>query len=104
MRVLIAAACLAATTSLAFAHGDAMWIQLGSYRGADGVHCCGKQDCFRVPRESAQAGPNGYVVNWRGRDYTIPYQQALVSENDDFWVCEKGDQTPRCFFAPPMGA
>lgn len=104
MRFLLAAACVAASSSLALAHGDAMWIQLGMYKGPDGAHCCGIDDCHRIPRALAHAGPQGYEVEWRGRSYTIPYPQTLVSENDDFWVCEKGDQTPRCFFAPPMGA
>lgn len=104
MKLTLAAAILAIGATAALAHGDAEWIQRGSYEGPDGVHCCGVNDCHRLALNTVKITAGGYAVEWRGRTFTIPFSQAQLSENEDFWICEKSDFTPRCFFAPPVGS
>ena len=50
-RVTLAAVLVAATLSLASAHGPAEWIQRGGYRNAAGELCCGDRDCFEISGE-----------------------------------------------------
>jgi len=87
---------LALMSTPAAAHDH--WINRGDYKGSDGQHCCGPNDCFRVPGDRIKATPRGYVL----LDYneTVPYSQAIPSEDRSFWRCKKWDGSRRCFFAP----
>jgi len=78
------------------------WISRGAYRSPiDGSGCCGTGDCFIVPATDMQSTPAGWRISSTGE--TIPFAEAQMSEDGQFWRCKKLDQSRRCFFAPPMG-
>ena len=85
----------------ALAHGEAWWIERGGYRNAEGVSCCGPNDCWRLPAGAVGRVPGGFRV--RGR-ITIPEDRAIPSPDDGYWMCVNVQGVPRCFFAPFPGA
>lgn len=95
---------VAVISGRAFGHGDAQWIANGQYRGADGLICCGKNDCVQVPDDSVRATRGGYVFSLPGGIATVPFRDVLISEDEHFWICLRTDGTIRCVFAPPLGA
>lgn len=99
---LLLLALLAAqlSASSVVAHGDAEWIE----RSKRFSFCCGPNDCHRVPATTVRMNGAGYVLLWRGASTVIPFERALPSENEHFWLCEDPRQIVRCFFAPPLGS
>ena len=88
----------------ASAHGAAEWIQRGDYKGPDGISCCGVSDCHRLDNSAVRTSEEGYVIQWNVLRLVVPFNQVRWSENNYFWICLRPDLTPRCFFAPPVGA
>jgi hypothetical protein len=86
----------------ALAHGDAAWIQ----NHPEHSWCCGPDDCHALDPAAVTAGPRGFVVTWRGTDYTIPYAEAKPSIDGRYWLCEGWEENAqfiRCFFNPLAG-
>jgi hypothetical protein len=91
------AAVLVVTSAAAHDH----WINVGRYRSPqDGSLCCGESDCVLVPEAGVRVSPGGYTLP---SGETIPFAEALVSEDGQFWRCKRPDGTRRCFFAPRGG-
>jgi len=97
-RTVLVAVLVAATFSLASAHGPAEWIQRGGYRNAVGELCCGERDCFELAGDDVGVTASGYYV--RSTRETIPFSEAQPSPDGSFWRCQWGG-TRKCFFAPP---
>jgi len=38
-----------------------------------------------------------------GNKETVPYSEALPSEDGKYWRCQRPNGTRRCFFAPLQG-
>ncbi len=43
----------------ALAHGLHAWINDGGYKGTDGLHCCGWNDCMEIAAADAKPAPDG---------------------------------------------
>ena len=97
-RVTLSAILIAATLSLASAHGPAEWIQRGGYRNAAGELCCGDRDCFEIAVDDVSITGSGYFV--RSIRETVPFSEALPSPDGHYWRCQWGGMR-KCFFAPP---
>jgi len=97
-RLTPAAVLVAATLSLAGAHGPAEWIQRGAYRNAAGELCCGERDCFELSSEDISITGAGYFV--RSIRETVPFSEAQPSPDGHYWRCQWGGAR-KCFFAPP---
>lgn len=99
-RVLLAALLLVPV--LAFAHGEAGWIQHNpNYLTATGVHCCGEQDCRRMtPEEVAEVEitSEGYVVD--GKAFPFDERGLYWSIDAGWWWCRYTGLPVRCLFAP----
>jgi hypothetical protein len=96
--VTLASAVVAATLTIAAAHGPAEWINQGGYRNAAGELCCGERDCFTHPVTDVSVTSAGYFV--RSKSETVPFSEVLPSPDGNYWRCEWGG-TRKCFFAPP---
>lgn len=113
--VLVAPLFLFTTGAL----GHDIWINRGHYRNPAGEWCCGAEDCGVVAASAVTAAKGGYSL--RGDvtygeaatgdvqdgptrhnhvDETVPYNQALPSPDGSYWLCQRPDGSPRCFFAP----
>ncbi len=78
------------------------WINRGGYKDRmSGIHCCGPADCFSVTPARITVVKDGYLVD--GSEL-VPFSEAYVSEDHDYWRCQKSDGSRRCFFAPSMGS
>jgi hypothetical protein len=97
-RLALAFVLVAATLSLASAHGPADWIQRGGYRNAAGELCCGERDCFEISGEDVTITGAGYFVH--SIRETVPFGEALPSPDGHYWRCQWGGMR-KCFFAPP---
>jgi len=97
-RLTLAAVLLAATFSLASAHGPAEWIQRGGYRNAVGELCCGERDCAELADGDITITGAGYLV--KSIRETVPFSEALPSPDGRYWRCQWGGSR-KCFFAPP---
>ena len=96
-RLALAAVLIAATFSLASAHGPAEWIQRGGYRNAAGELCCGERDCFEISGDDVTITGSGYFV--RSIRETVPFSEALPSPDGNYCRCQWGGSR-KCFFAP----
>lgn len=104
-----AGALVAAPAVQQAARAHDFWINWGGYKSPDGVHCCGPNDCEEVPAAAVAIGPGGYAVRFTSRggqavDETVPFAEALPSEDGRYWRCRRYDGTRRCFFAPQPGS
>src|SRR5436305_6806374 len=97
-RIPLAGVLIAATLSLASAHGPAEWIQHGGYKNAAGELCCGERDCFELADADVKITSAGYFVV--SMKETIPFQEATPSPDGRYWRCQWGGSR-KCFFAPP---
>ena len=100
--VLLAVAVLFGAVRASRAHdpvtGLQNWIGEGSYRGPDGVHCCGPHDCELLDPAEVQQRPDGL---WLTRfKELVPYSEATPSEDGQYWRCHRYTGERRCFFAP----
>lgn len=98
-RRLIAALMLLASPAAAhdrWADGNAVpaWVKR---------HCCGVEDVHHLRPDQVVTTANGYLVD--GVRTKIPFEQALPSEDGDYWVFYRNypDGTQSivyCFFVP----
>lgn len=78
------------------AEGRPNWIAEGAYRGKDGVHCCGPNDCELLSSSEVQIRPDGI---WLARfKELVPFEQATPSEDGKIWRCHNMSGDRRCFF------
>jgi hypothetical protein len=98
--IAIALGLAMASATPAAAHGDFDWINKGGYRNANGDHCCGKDDCFKLGANEVEQERSGYRVPSHG--VTVPYREAQRSEDGNYWICRTSAKM-RCFFAPHQG-
>jgi hypothetical protein len=101
LRLLQAAAAAFLLSAAALAHdpgGAPNWIATGDYRGPDGVHCCGPQDCAPLADGDVEVRAGGYFIKSLGEP--VPFSEAKPSEDGHYWRCRKYDGTRRCFFSP----
>jgi hypothetical protein len=95
----LSAATLALAMSAASSYSHDFWISRGHYKSpADGVHCCGDNDCFIISDTDVQPTAAGWLI--RSLSETIPYGESQTSEDGAFWRCKRSDGSRRCFFAP----
>lgn len=80
------------------AHAHDFWINHSGYKGIDGTHCCGNNDCFEIPATLMHSTAAGWLNVETGE--TVPYAETQASEDQKFWRCRKWDGSRRCFFAP----
>lgn len=99
LMVCAAFAGLFAAAGSARAHGEYQWIQNRDMRTGDA--CCGEHDCFKV--QVSYAG-GAYRFKLDGIDFSVPYSQAKVSEDGQYWACRPRPGMLRCFFAPPQSS
>jgi hypothetical protein len=97
-RLLLSGVLVAATLSLAGAHGPAEWIQRGAYRNAAGELCCGERDCAEMASDDIGITGSGYFV--KSIREMVPFTETLPSPDGHFWRCQWGGMR-KCFFAPP---
>ena len=81
----------------AFAHES--WISKGKFRNAANEWCCGDIDCVVIPKERVHPNGVGYDLVL-DRTETVPYPEALPSQDGQYWRCRRSDGSRRCFFAP----
>ena len=98
MACAVTASLIAATTA-ARAHGEFQWIQDRDKRTGDS--CCGEHDCFKVQVSYVDGA---YRFKLDEIDFSVPYSQAKVSEDSQYWACRPVPGMLRCFFAPPQSS
>jgi len=98
---LMAGACLLGASTAAIAHDS--WIARGEYRNpVTGEWCCGKHECFPIAAKNIAIGETGYEIRHLGE--SVPHNQVMTSEDNQYWRCHRHDGTRRCFFAPRPGS
>jgi len=117
MKAIMLALATTCCATPAWAHDH--WINWGGYRGPDGVHCCGPNDCEAVPDPGVKITRAGYALSYRSQflewhsggvgvpvvvNETVPFTEAQSSEDSHYWRCQRSDNTRRCFFAPQPGS
>lgn len=92
----------------ALSHGEADWIGRGGYVSpTTNVACCNVgKDCQRLDPAAVRVTGAGYAVIYSDFTVLIPFKEAQVSKDKDYWRCasESAPQHTRCFFAPLVGA
>jgi hypothetical protein len=106
-RGVLVLAVVIATSSVAFAHGDAWWIQQNpEYVDKFGYHCCSPNDCERIPESFVrQDGQDIYVLPTRQK-FRKGERGTYRSRDSSWWWC-KSRQLPAhiqplaaCIFFP----
>ncbi len=86
-----------ASIAPALAHDS--WISRGGFRGpTNGEWCCGDHDCVVIPTYLVK--PNGVGYELLATKEVVPYNEALPSQDGQYWRCHRADGSRRCFFAP----
>jgi hypothetical protein len=91
----------AALVSLVLGSGASahdIWINKERRTNAAGEWCCNTYDCAVVPEERIRITQRGYLLE---NGEMIPYQNAAMSGDGQYWHCRRPDKTTRCFFFPP---
>ena len=84
----------------AWGHGEYDWIRKGGYIGPNGSPCCGEDDCYKIRRDEVSLQDGVFhLPKWR---LTVPVKDALVSEDEHYWLCMNWDEL-RCMFSPMRG-
>lgn len=100
------AALLLGSIGVAYAHGDAWWIQSNPKT----QYCCGPDDCRPLANEAVTMTGEGYLVQWEGQEYTFAYRSPDVHASIDerFWFCnyktDLGEAITFCLFVPAWGS
>ena len=95
---VVAVLAVAATISLAGAHGAAEWIQQGGYKNGVGELCCGERDCAEISGADIKVTAGGYLIV--SINEVVPFSEATPSPTGTYWRCFWGGKR-KCFFAPP---
>jgi len=102
MRAIAALAVLVPFAALA--HSDAFWImQEPRYRDAQGIHCCGPQDCAVAPPGTVVQTLDGWRVVATGRLFRHDDRDLYDSIDSQVWLCHR-DGRDRCLFTPVAGS
>ena len=102
MTLAMPAALAAGSALLLLAHGDAVWIQRDpKYLAADGVHCCGVNDCRPAhPGEVIEQG-DAYLIAPSGQRFEDGAAGLHASIDQRYWVCLWQNRV-RCLFVPRL--
>jgi len=104
---VLATNLVVAVSAVAFAHGDAEWIQKNpEYVDKFGHHCCSPTDCERIPESFVRRdGKDIYVLPTRQK-FRKGENGTYRSRDSSWWWC-KGRQLPgqgeppaNCIFFP----
>jgi hypothetical protein len=85
--------------ALATAFSHDVWINREKRVNAQGEWCCNQHDCEPVSSEDVKENGVGFVLVSSGE--VIPYSEAQVSGDHQYWRCRRPNKTVRCFFYPP---
>jgi hypothetical protein len=103
-------AALAQFAPPACAHDDASWIQMNpDYVDRIGRHCCGPQDCERIPESYISEEGNEIVILPTGQRFKKGVIGTYPSVNNDWWWCKERAMpwlprpTAKCVFFPFHG-
>lgn len=83
------------------AHGAYAWIADHGYKGTDGLHCCGWNDCMQVPAESVRPTPDG--SGYYTQKGIISNKGVYHSRDGKAWICRFQSGPPKCLFVPGGG-
>jgi hypothetical protein len=86
-------------TALVTASAHDSWISRGKFKNAANEWCCGDIDCEVIPENRVHPNGVGYDLIL-DRTETVPYAEALPSQDGQYWRCHRPDGSRRCFFAP----
>jgi hypothetical protein len=98
LKTALSAAIVVLLFSTLPASSHDFWINHGNYTSPKGEHCCGDHDCFLVPASEMRATAAGWLIETLGE--VVPYSEAQMSKDGEFWRCKRYDGSRRCFFAP----
>jgi hypothetical protein len=76
-----------------------LWIGNQGLRNAAGEWCCGAGDCDALTPSEVTVTPQGYYLT-RFKE-TVPFAEAMPSQDGTVWRCHRPDGSRRCFFYPP---
>ena len=94
------------TAATVWAHGDAAWIMRDPrFLMRNGItHCCGPQDCERLPRGAVVLKAEGYLVLRTGQLFRREDSVRYDSIDGDYWSCQLQPDAPvHCLFTPSLG-
>ena len=86
---------------LMLVHFEYAWINDGGYKGTDGLHCCGWQDCMEVPADSVKPNADGQSYSTPKGD--IGNKGIYYSRDGKTWICRFQGGPPKCLFVPGGG-
>jgi hypothetical protein len=97
---IISCLVLSAFSPAARAHGDAAWIMENpSYVTGTGSHCCGPNDCERVPNGAVvEKAPGKWLVKPTGQTFHQSDKGVYPSKRGSFWWCRRGAQVVCLFY------
>jgi hypothetical protein len=82
-------------------HFEYAWINEHGYKGTDGLHCCGWNDCMEIDARDAKPTPDG-------QGYSTPKgivgnKGVYHSRDGKAWICRYLSGAPKCLFIPGGG-
>jgi hypothetical protein len=89
------------TSTTAFAHGQAEWIQQDPGYG----WCCGPHDCERAPVGAVVLRGGNYFIPSTNQSFAFPGgpgEYIYPSIDLNYWWCRYPDGRVRCLFVPPL--
>jgi hypothetical protein len=95
---------------LLLAHGEAQWISDNpnyvfdsTYK--DNVHCCGPQDCSRIPLTELPKYVNGgWLIPSTGQIFAENRKGLYPSIDENWWWCRPNGHDVVCLFKPVAGS
>jgi hypothetical protein len=79
-----------------------IWINRERRVNAQGEWCCNQHDCEPIAAELVKESRVGFALVDSGE--VVPYSEAQVSGDGQYWRCKRPNRTTRCFFYPPPGS
>jgi hypothetical protein len=82
--------------------GHDIWINRERRVNAQGEWCCNMHDCEVVAEDEVRENGKGFVLVASGE--VVPYSEAQISGDHQYWRCKRPSGLTRCFFYPPPGS
>jgi hypothetical protein len=86
---------------LVLAHLEYAWINEHGYKGTDGLHCCGWQDCKEIDASEAKPTPDGQ--GYSTPNGIVGNKGVYHSRDGKAWICRFQNGPPKCLFIPGGG-